>query len=179
MLIIFKMFLSSFNENVHSLHYIKINLNCSSGEGAPRRPRRTPGRRGGPGLPRLRRGPGGPRKGTNGVSTHGVTERFMFFDWRFWSTDLSKSINIYWCCVPFSPICQNYIFVAATPLVLTPSVRSQGPRLPAAGLRLHPGGGARRGRPLQQHRVTRGSPLTYYKSIHIYIYIYIERERDR
>ena len=47
----------------------------------------------------------GLRKGTNGVSTNGVTASVMG--------------------VPFSPICQIITFAAA-PVVLTPFVRSQG-----------------------------------------------------
>ena len=67
-------------------------------------------------------------KGTNGVSTNGVTAFLLLFDrWAFGVLPLiylhlPKSAKAYL----FPPICQQHMIFAATPIVLTPFVRNQG-----------------------------------------------------
>ena len=39
----------------------------------------------------------GARKGTNGVSTNGVTANFMFFDWTFWVLPLNLLVSSQKC----------------------------------------------------------------------------------
>ena len=66
------------------------------------------------------------RKGTNGVSTNGVTANLMFFDRGTFGVlpltyfDIPKSARVH-----FSPNLPKLITSAAAPLVLTPFVRSQ------------------------------------------------------
>ena len=69
------------------------------------------------------------RKGANGVGTHGVAAKFMFFCWQ---RDLFGVLPFSYFYIPqsarvyvFPPIRQNSLLFAAAPLVLTPFVRSQ------------------------------------------------------
>ena len=68
----------------------------------------------------------GIRKGTNGVSTNGVTANFMFFErGTFWV------LPLIYCYLPKSagaflfPNLSKFITFAAAPVVLTPFVRNQ------------------------------------------------------
>ena len=67
-------------------------------------------------------GPAMARKGTNGVSTNGVTAMFMVFDRHLLGTNLPKSVKH---VRTFFPNLTKLINCAATPLVLTPFVRNQ------------------------------------------------------
>ena len=66
------------------------------------------------------------RKGTNGVSTNGVTANLMFFDRDFSGTPVNLLLSSQKCQgVSFSPNLSTLITFAAAPLMLTPFVRNQ------------------------------------------------------
>ena len=67
------------------------------------------------------------QRGTNGVSTSGVTANLMLFDrGTFWGTPVSLLLSPQKCQgVLFSPNLSKIISFAAAPLVLTPFVRNQ------------------------------------------------------
>ena len=94
---------------------------------------RSPARRGAVGFPVL------PRKGTNGVSTHGLTADFMFV----WQRGLlSTPVNLFLYSqkcqgVPF-PQSVKIITFAAARLVLTPFVRPKISETSPKSLRNHP-----------------------------------------
>ena len=65
------------------------------------------------------------RKGTNGVSTNGVTANFMFFDrGTFWVPVCQNRSIVH----NFFPNLSKFVTFAATPLVSTPLFRDQGVR---------------------------------------------------
>ena len=74
------------------------------------------------------------RKGTNGVSTHGVTTFFSFFDGFFWVLQLTYFYIPTSARVYFFPNLSKLITFAAAPLVLTPFVCNQILRISAAKL---------------------------------------------
>ena len=105
-----------------------------------------------PGRRLGRRRERGSRRGTNGVSTNGGTAMFMFLTGTFGDQSVKVFQNLS-ILRTFFPYLSKLVTFAATPLVLTPFVRSQGSR------RVHDLRPARR-------------PVVC-KYIHVYIYIYM------
>ena len=69
-----------------------------------------------------------PRKGTHGVSTHGVTASFIFLTGTCWVLPLTYVLSSQKCQgVPFSPNLSKLVTFAAAPFVSTPFVRNQLP----------------------------------------------------
>ena len=64
-----------------------------------------------------------PRKGTNWVSTNGVTANYMFLGRGTCWVPICR--NLSFVCVPFSPIRQNSLLLQRPQLGLTPFVRNQ------------------------------------------------------